>query len=316
MKKYIKALICAMLVAVLVAVGSGCAKVSYVTGSAMQAVEDVKSGEWKTKNIKEQSTEDKVLIEELTPGTYGGVEFNNLDDVMNYYKAAYDKTKAKTAPYIDENGTTQEWYAFAGSQEIIVSDILIDGQSNAVINKLIPQLLDSLYKPSIAGLQPSMNQDPKLDVDENNESLLTLRATADDLVAGNVKDNGDGTITIEIQPKLAEMSHVGLDSQGKIFTSLNDIGSVYDAVDAFTWASGTTDENVKVTYKDGTAQITIDTASGEIVAANYNMRAYAQVQHANLAVVHDKSATVTVDYIVKFPADEAFYDKVNVHPAG
>lgn len=96
-----------MLVAVLVAVGSGCAKVSYVTGSAMQAVEDVKSGEWKTKNIKEQSTEDKVLIEELTPGTYGGVEFNNLDDVMNYYKAAYDKTKAKTAPYIDENGTTQ-----------------------------------------------------------------------------------------------------------------------------------------------------------------------------------------------------------------
>lgn len=314
MKKYIKLIVCLMLVAAVTVGATGCAKLSYITGSAMQAVDEVKSGEWKTKNVQEVGTEETLQIDELTPGTYGGMEFNSLEDVISFYKAAYDKTKAKTAQYTDENGTVQEWYAFAGSQEIIASDILIDGQSNAVINKLIPQLLDSLYKPSIAGLQPSMNQDPVLDVDENNESLLTLRATADDLLAANVTDNNDGTVTIKMQPKMAEMSHVGLDSQGKIFTSLNDIGSVYDAVDAFTWASGTTDENVRVTYKDGVAEVTIDVASGEIVSATYNMRAYASVQHANLAVVHDKSATVTVDYIVKFPCDDAFYDKVNVHP--
>lgn len=314
MKKYIKPIICVVLAAVLISSATGCAKVSYVFSGAMQAVDDVKTGEWKNKNTAEVNMEDKLLIDELTPGTYGGVEFNTLDDVVSYYKAAYDKTKPKTAQYTDENGTVQEWYAFCGSQEIVVSDILIDGQSNAVINKLIPQLLDSLYKPSIAGLQPSMNQDPTLDVDEFGESLLTLRATADDLLGANVTDNGDGTITIKMQPKATEMSHVGLDPQGKIFTSLNDIGAVYDAVDAFTWASGTTEENVKVTYKDGTVEVTIDVASGEIVSATYNMRAYASVQHANLAVVHDKSATVTVDYIVKFPCDDAFYDKVNVHP--
>ncbi len=314
MRKYIKPIICLALVALIVSSATGCAKVSYISGGVMQAMDEVKSGEWKTKNVQEVSNEDVIRIEELTPGTYGGVEFNNLDDVISFYKEAYDKTKPKTAKYTDENGTVQDWYAFCGSQEIIVSDILIDGQSNAVINKLIPQLLDSLYKPSIAGLQPSMNQDPTLDVDENNEDLLTLRATADDLLAANVTDNGDGTVTLKMQPKMVEMSHVGLDSQGKIFTSLNDIGAVYDAVDAFTWASGTTDENVQVTYKDGVAEVTIDVNSGEIVSAVYTMRAYASVQHANLAVVHDKSATVTVDYVVKFPCDDAFYDKVNVHP--
>ncbi|MBR2134518.1 MAG: hypothetical protein IJ851_07405 [Eubacterium sp.] len=314
MKKHFKAVLCLVLALLLTLSFAGCAKVNYISSSAMRAVDEVKSGEWKTKNVQEIGSEDVIQIDELTPGTYGGVEFNNLDDVISFYKVAYDKTKAKTAQYTDENGTVQEWYAFAGSQEIIASDILIDGQSNAVINKLIPQLMDSLYKPSIAGLQPSMNQDPLLDVDENNESLLTLRATADDLLAANVTDNNDGTVTLKMQPKRVEMSHVGLDSQGKIFTSLNDIGAVYDAVEAFTWASGTTDENVKVTYKDGVAEVTIDVASGEIVSATYNMRAYAAVQHANLAVVHDKSATVTVDYIVKFPCDQAFYDKVNVHP--
>ena len=105
-----------------------------------------------------------------------------------------------------------------------------------------------------------------------------------------------------------------MDEQGRMFTSLNDIGSVVDAVDAFSWASGTTEENCKVVYKGGTAVVTIDTKSGEIVEAHYDMHVYVNIIHASIAVVHDKSLSATVDYKCDFPASKEFYDKCNVHP--
>ena len=205
-------------------------------------------------------------------------------------------------------------YAFADEKEITITDILVEGKSNAVINKLIPQLLGALYVPTIGGLQPCNAREPEKDVDEKGESLKTCRVKADDLVTANVKDGGDGKIIISMQPKTVEMSRVGMDEQGRMFTSLNDIGSVVDAVDAFSWASGTTEENCKVVYKGGTAVVTIDTKSGEIVEAHYDMHVYVNIIHASIAVVHDKSLSATVDYKCDFPASKEFYDKCNVHP--
>ena len=314
MKRVLKSLICISLIAALCVSFAGCAKLSYVADGTMKAINEVKSGEWNQTPEEATVTEDEPVIDAFTPGTYGGVTMESVDDLVAYYSECYNKTKAKTAKYIDQNGETVEWYAFGGSKEITISDILVDGQSNSVINQLVPSLLGSLYTPTLAGLSPCMWEVPELDNDEFGESLQTCRVQPDDLLAANAKDNGDGTITLLMQPKLTEMSHCGVDPQGRMFTSLNDIGSVVEAVSAFSWSSGTTEENVKVTYKGGTAEVTIDVASGEIVAATYIMKAYAVIQHANIAVVHDKSMSATVDYVCIYPASQEFYDSIGIQP--
>jgi len=315
MKKTVKAILCVLLCGVLAFSFAGCAKISYVAGGVSQAISEIKSGEWNKPETQETSTEDEPVIDAFTPGTYGGIEMNSVDDLVAYYAECYNKTKAKTALYIDQNGDTVEWYAFGGSKEITISDILVDGKSNSVINQLVPSLLGSLYTPTLAGLSPCMWEVPELDNDEFGESLQTCRVQPDDLLAANATDNGDGTITLQMQPKLTEMSHCGVDPQGRMFTSLNDIGSVVEAVSAFSWSSGSTEENVKVTYKGGTAVVTIDVAKGEIVSANYTMIAYANIIHANLAVVHDKSMSAKVEYICIYPATQEFYDSINIRPA-
>ncbi len=320
MKKITKSVLCVILAAALVFSLTGCAKVGYVFNGTVKAIQEVKSGDWKKAPEAENadaasaSTDDPPVIDEFAAGTFGGVEFKSIEDVVKYYCAAYDKTKAKTAKYKDEEGKIVEMYAFADEKEITITDILVEGKSNAVINKLIPQLLGALYVPTIGGLQPCNAREPEKDVDEKGESLKTCRVKADDLVTANVKDGGDGKIIISMQPKTVEMSRVGMDAQGRMFTSLNDIGSVVDAVDAFSWASGTTEENCKVVYKGGTAVVTIDTKSGEIVEAHYDMHVYVNIIHASIAVVHDKSLSATVDYKCDFPASKEFYDKCNVHP--
>ncbi len=320
MKKITKSVLCVILAAALVFSLTGCAKVGYVFNGTVKAIQEVKSGDWKKAPEAENadaasaSTDDPPVIDEFAAGTFGGVEFKSIEDVVKYYCAAYDKTKAKTAKYKDEEGKIVEMYAFADEKEITITDILVEGKSNAVINKLIPQLLGALYVPTIGGLQPCNAREPEKDVDEKGESLKTCRVKADDLVTANVKDGGDGKIIISMQPKTVEMSRVGMDEQGRMFTSLNDIGSVVDAVDAFSWASGTTEENCKVVYKGGTAVVTIDTKSGEIVEAHYDMHVYVNIIHASIAVVHDKSLSATVDYKCDFPASKEFYDKCNVHP--
>ncbi len=324
MKKLIKTIICAALAGVLAFSFTGCAKVGYVWDMTMKGISDVRSGEWNKApeavnasaeaGTEADSADDPAVIDLFAEGTYGGVEFKSIEDVVKYYADAYNKTKAKKAMYKNEDGEIVEMYAFADQKEITITDILVEGKSNAVINKLVPQLLNALYIPTIGGLQPCNAREPEKDVDENGESLMTCRVQADDLVTANVKDNGDGTITIEMQPKLVEMARVGMDAQGRMFTALNDLGVVVDSVDAFSWASGTTEENCKVTYKGGTAIVTIDTASGEITEAHYDMHVYVNISHANLAVVHDKSVSAIVDYKCDFPCSKEFFDKCNVHP--
>ena len=121
-------------------------------------------------------------------------------------------------------------------------------------------------------------------------------------MAANVKDNGDGTITIQIQPKAVNMSAKGADAQGRFFNTLGDIGPTVESLTVLSWASGTTEENCKVEYANGVGTITIDTASGEIVKADYHMLANVKVQHATVAVIKDKSAELTITYDLKFPA--------------
>ena len=71
--------------------------------------------------------------------------------------------------------------------------------------------------------------------------------TKDDILDANITDNGDGTITMVIQPKAAEMSMRGEDSQGNFFEVLGDISSTVAQISVISFAQGTAEDNIKVT---------------------------------------------------------------------
>ena len=247
-----------------------------------------------------------TVIEAFKADTYGGVEMKTEEDALNYYIAAYDKTKAKTAEYINEDGQKEVWYDFLGTEDIKINSVLIEGKSNGMIDSLVPTIVGSLFQPNCYGLPPCANRNPKDDIDEEQKSMQTNRLKIDDIQAINVKDNGDGTITMIIQPKEVNMSHKGLDSQGKFFNTLGAIDSTVDQIDILTWEQGTTAENCKVYYKNGTGTVKIDTKSGEIVEADYNMSVTVEVQHATIKVIKDKSAVVDISYDQHFPATDEY----------
>lgn len=69
----------------------------------MHAVQiSISDGTWKDEL---KAPETPVADTGFVPGTYGGIEFKTVEDVTKYYVAAYDKTKAETAMYIDADGT-------------------------------------------------------------------------------------------------------------------------------------------------------------------------------------------------------------------
>lgn len=253
------------------------------------------------------STEDVSVLEaSFVADTYGGVEFKDFEDVAAYYNAAYDKTKAQTREYIDANGNTAVWYTMLGEEDLQVKNIRIEGKSNAMIDGLVPGIVGGLYSKGLNGLTPCTNRTPAEDVDSEQKSLMTSRLVADDILDASIKDNGDGTITMIIQPKAVNMSEKGMDAQGHIFNSLGDIASVVESISVLSWESGTTQENCRVDYRGGTATVVIDTKTGLITTADYHMEANIAVSHATIKVIRDKSATLLVTYDVHFPASAEY----------
>ncbi len=314
MNKFVKKGLCIALAAGLIASSfAGCAKIEYVTNGAIEAIYKVKDGTWQNEEGEGEagaSTDGNApVIDEFAAGTYGGVEFASIEDVTKFYVEAYNYSKTLTTQYKDDQGQTQTWYKLLGEENLEVGGIKIDGKENAMINNLVPGIVGGIYHPGLNGLVPSTNRNPDLDTDEwdgNGESLKTSRLVADDLAAANVKDNGDGTITIQLQPKAVNMSVPGKDAQGHVFQTLGAIDSVVDGIGALSWSEGTTADNCKVNYQGGVATVTIDVASKEIKSADYKMLAEVAVTHANIAVIKDKSASLTVTMEWKYPASEAY----------
>lgn len=247
-----------------------------------------------------------LVIEEFKAGTYGGVEFKTDEDVVKYYAAAFDKTKAQTKVYSDGKGNTPTWYAFLGEEDLQVQKIIIEGKENATINNLVPTIVGGLFTKGAVGLSPTSNRDPKQDVDEEGNSLGTCRLTADDVVATSVKEDDKGNIVLQLQPKEVNMSHKGVDPQGKLFNTLGAIDSVVDSIQQLSWSQGTTAENCIVNYHGGYATVTINPSTGLIEEADYHMEAHISVNHANVLVLKDKSANVLVTYDVHYPASEQY----------
>lgn len=319
MKKYaLKGFSLVLAVVLIISCFAGCAKVNYVTDGAIQAINEVKDGSWQNTDSGDAAAageEDPVVIDPLTPGTYGGVDFNTLEDVAKYYVEAYNYTKTLTAEYITEDGSTQTFYKLLGDEVLNVGDVMIDGTANAVINKLVPGIVGNLMSYNTYGLVPCNNRDPELDNNKGDETakaehdFRTSGVTVDDVREANVKDNGDGTITMVIQPKAGSMSMRGDDPQGRFFEVLGDIGGVVSSIDIISFEQGTAEENILVDYKGGTVTVKIDTATKEIVEADYNMKVNVSVNHATVKVIKDKSASLIIDYSNHYPASDEYLKK-------
>lgn len=315
MNKYVKKGLSLALAAGLIASSfAGCAKINYVTNGAIQAINEIKDGSWQETDETAEGdiNSDPVVIDELVAGTYGGVEFNDLEDVANYYVEAYNYTKSLTAEYIDGDGNKVTYYKLLGDENLTVGDVMIDGSANAVINKLVPGIVNGMFAPNTYGLVPCYNRDPNLDNNLEDDTrkadhdFRTSAVTADDILAANVTDNGDGTITMVIQPKMGQMSTRGDDAQGRFFEVLGDIGGVVSGIDVVSFEQGTAEENVIVAYKGGTVTVKIDTATKEIVEADYNMIANVEVNHATVTVIKDKSASLQITYTNHYPASDKY----------
>lgn len=315
MKKTVKRILCVVLAASFILALTGCAKLNYVTNGTITAIKEVKNGDWqKTDDDADANSDEDVSVLEapFAAGTYGGIEFKSIEDVVNFYVEAYNYSKTLMADYKDEDGNIQSWYKLLGEEKLEVGGIKIDGSENAMINNLVPGIVDGLYNPGLNGLVPSTNRNPALDTDEwdgNGETLTTSRLVADDILDASVADNGDGTITIQLQPKAVNMSIPGKDAQGHVFQTLGAIDTVVDGISALSWSSGTTADNCKVNYKGGVAIVTINASTKEIVNAEYNMVAEVNVTHANIAVIKDKSASLTVKFAWKYPASAEYLMK-------
>ena len=165
--------------------------------------------------------------------------------------------------------------------------------------------MGSLAGGGVNGLSPSSNRNPDLDNDANGETLTTSRVTVEDILKCGIVDNGDGTITMTLVPQSVNMSYQGQDAQGHFFNSLGAIDGAIESI-GVKWASGTTEENCKVIYEDGSAVVTIDTATGIITKADYHMIVNVNVVHASFLVLNDRSASLTIYYDQNYPASDEY----------
>lgn len=250
---------------------------------------------------------DEVKIDKFTAGTYGGKEFKTVEDVVNYYNECYKYTKTLTAEYITEDGSTATYYKLVGSEKLDIKNLLVEGKQNATIDKLVPGIAGGLFSGNVIGLSPSGNRDPKLDKRDNDKMDCTIsHLTADDVLACNVKDNGDGTINIQIQPKAVVLSMPGADAQGRFFNSLGDISSTVEKISVLSFSQGGIDDNFVVRYAGGNGTVTIDTKSGEITAADFEMDVHIDVTHANVTIIKDKNASLDIVYSNHYPASDDY----------
>jgi hypothetical protein len=259
--------------------------------------------------VEETSTAefvDEVKIDEFVAGTYGGKEFNTKDDVINYYIECFNYTKTLTAEY-EENGETKTYYKLLGDENLEVQNLLVEGKSNDTINNLIPGILGGVFSGSVNGLSPSGNRNPELDTrGDNNINMQTSPLQIDDVLMANVVDNKDGTINITIQPKAVLLSMPGEDSQGRFFNTLGDITSTVEKISVLSFSEGSISDNFVVRYAGGSGTVTIDTSTGEIISADYEMDVHIDITHACVTVIRDKSASLDIVYTNHFPASDEY----------
>lgn len=247
-------------------------------------------------------------------GKYAGVQLNTTADAVRYYVKAYNATKKETAKYKDlETEEIYICYKMLGCQEMFVTNTRINGSKNSFFDSYFESLLTDLTMPT--GLPPSTSVNKPADRDLNGKSLITSRLRDTDVASLSIKDNKNGTVTLTIKPKAVQMSSPGADPQGRFFTTA---GPVYDAIDKAIkenggkWTTGNAKKNVTMNYTGGTGTITINTSSGKITKATYNMKVNVDVQHVTISGMKDQRVQLRVIVKDTFPMSQELFDSSNL----
>lgn len=247
-------------------------------------------------------------------GKYAGVQLNTTADAVRYYVKAYNATKKETAKYKDlETEEISTYYKMLGCKEMFVTNTRINGSKNSFFDSYFESLLTDMTLAT--GLPPSTSVNKSADTDLNGKSLITSRLRDTDVASLSIKDNKNGTVTLTIKPKAVQMSSPGADPQGRFFTTA---GPMYDAIDQVIkenggkWTTGNAKKNVTMNYTGGTGTITINTSSGKITKATYNMKVNVDVQHVTISGM--KNQRVQLRVIVKdtFPMSQELFDSSNL----
>lgn len=290
------------------------AESNYVLTAMTNAVAAIKDGTWHDvapggfgeTGPADGAGESEAPEITFVPGTYGGVDFNTVEDVVNYYNEAYNKTKSERADYRNENGDIESFYKLVGEERLSLKEgsLLVDGKPNSLLNAAVPGIMSGIGGGGVNGLSPSDNRNPDLD-EYKGVSLRTSLVTVDDVLKCAVEENEDGTIKITIVPQTVNMSEKGMDAQGHFFNSLGAIDGAIEDI-GVKWATGTTEENCIVMYEGGSVEVTIDPAAGVVTAGKYHMIVNIDVTHANMLVLTDRSASLTLYYDCTFPASDEY----------
>ncbi len=195
------------------------------------------------------------------------------------------------AEYVKVYNTTKKAGTFTGHDTMALTSVLIDGKENSMVKSLAAGIVKADAK--------DMQLPPYTDSNPGMECMIT----AADVAEATYKDNGDGTATIKIVPISCKNSRRFEDAQGKMFNVMEDVKSTVDGISMISWAEGDTDSNVVLTCDGGYAEVTYDKATKMMTAADYTLITIADVQHANVAILKNKSATATFDYKMLFPGN-------------
>ena len=200
---------------------------------------------------------------------------STVEEVLAEYAVVYKTTKA--------SGT------FKGHDTMSCEYVKIDGKDNSMVKGVA----DGFMKAT----GTDMDLPPYKGDDHPAESLLT----AADVDSATYTDNGDGTATIKIVPKAVENAKFKADPQGKAFNVMEDIAGALAGISVITWSEGDANSNVKLTEKDGYIEVVYNKDTKMMPKADYVLVTYADVTHANVLVLKDKSASVKFVYTMTYP---------------
>ena len=193
------------------------------------------------------------------------------------------------AEYVKVYNTTKKAGTFKGHDEMTLVEVLIDGKDNSMIK--------NAAKGMVKAEGTDMPLPPYSDDNPCNECLTT----AADIATATYTDNGDGTATIKLVPIATTNSKKFSDAQGNMFNVMEDVKPTVESISILKWSEGTTDDNVVLKCDGGYAEVTYDKATKMMTKADYTLITIAEVQHANILIFKDKSATAKFDYKMLYP---------------
>lgn len=198
--------------------------------------------------------------------------------IIEVYNTVYNNTKA------DPN--------FLGADNIVISDITVDGIKNSGVDGIVHSVMDAIYTPQVLPLPPYSETNP----------FPTCIFTLEDAQSATWNDLGNGQAEIVIYPKQSVNSTLG-DGQGKMFNVINDIGMIFDYMPNFTygWSEGDADSNVNTIYDGGYCRVVYDRVSLKMVSAEYVMKLKVEITNFEILFAgHNVSVEMT--YTQTFPA--------------